>query len=124
MEAEIIAEIEETDCYVKPELSTVRFDAVGYEIQPYDIYVMGTALEGATDPANALKMTERYRKRYIPGTGVMKEGDYKFILNTTGQSPSYTQGSDGSVVFNEHETGNETPFTINKAGILCVEIEH
>ena len=29
LEAEIIAEIEETDCYVKPELSTVRFDAVG-----------------------------------------------------------------------------------------------
>ena len=24
----------------------------------------------------------------------MKEGDYKFILNTTGQSPSYTQGAE------------------------------
>lgn len=122
LEAEIIAEIEETDCYVKPELSTVRFDAVGYEIQPYDIYVMGTALEGATDPANALKMTEEISEEVYTWYGVMKEGDYKFILNTTGQSPSYTQGSDGSVVFNEHETGNETPFTINKAGFYVLKL--
>ena len=122
LEAEIIAEIEETDCYVKPELSTVRFDAVGYEIQPYDIYVMGTALEGATDPANALKMTEEISEEVYTWYGVMKEGDYKFILNTTGQSPSYTQGADGSVVFNEHETGNETPFTINKAGFYVLKL--
>ena len=99
LEAEIIAEIEETDCYVKPELSTVRFDAVGYEIQPYDIYVMGTALEGATDPANALKMTEEISEEVYTWYGVMKEGDYKFILNTTGQSPSYTQGTDCSFFF-------------------------
>ena len=122
LEAEIIAEIEETDCYVKPELSTVRFDAVGYEIQPYDIYVMGTALEGATDPVNALKMTEEISEEVYTWYGVMKEGDYKFILNTTGQSPSYTQGADGSVVFNEHETGNETPFTINKAGFYVLKL--
>lgn len=119
LEAEIIAEIEETDCYVKPELSTVRFDVVGYEIQPYNIYIMGTALEGATDPANALKMTEEISEEVYTWYGVMKEGDYKFILNTTGQSPSYTQGADGSVVFNEHETGNETPLPLIKQDFMC-----
>mgnify|MGYP007099754137 CR=1 FL=1 len=52
---------------------------------------MGTALEGATDPANALKMTEEISEEVYTWYGVMKEGDYKFILNTTGQSSSYTQ---------------------------------
>lgn len=64
-------------------------------------------------------MTEEISEEVYTWYGVMKEGDYKFILNTTGQSPSYTQGSDGSVVFNEHETGNETPLPLIKQDFMC-----
>lgn len=122
LEAEVIAEMEGSDYYVKPELSTVRFDVVGYDVQPYDIYVVGTALEGASNPDNALKMTEVISEEEYTWCGMMQEGSYKFVLNTAGQSPSYTQGADGGVVFNEQETGNETLFTIDKTGFYALKL--
>ncbi|HJD75245.1 MAG TPA: SusF/SusE family outer membrane protein [Bacteroides reticulotermitis] len=125
LEAEIIAEIEGTSQYVKPELSTVRFNVVGYQLQPYDIFVVGTAIDGL-DPAKAVKMAEEIPEERYVWSGIMKQGSYKFILSNTSLSPSYTQGAgQGSVVFNETETGNETLFSVKKDGFysLILNIE-
>ncbi|UAK41352.1 SusF/SusE family outer membrane protein [Bacteroides nordii] len=124
LEAEIIAEFEDANQYIKPELSVVRFNATGYEIQPYDIFVVGTAI-GGMDAAKALKMTEEIPEEKYTWNGVMKQGDYKFIMSNTDLTPSYTQGATpGSVILNESAAG-ETLFTISKAGfyVLTLNIE-
>lgn len=122
LEAEIIAKIEGVSQYIKPELSTVRFNVVGYEVQPHDIFVVGTAIEGL-DPAKAVQMTEEIPEEKYTWNGVMKEGTYKFILSNSSLTPSYTQGTEpGSVVFNETGTGNETLFTIEKDGFYSLTL--
>lgn len=121
LEAEIIAEVNGTDRYVKPELSTVRFNAVGYEVMPHDLFVVGTAIEGL-DPAKAVKMTEVVPEEEYTWSGLMKAGNYKFILSNTSLSPSYTQGTtQGSVVFNE-TAGNETLFSVDRAGYYVLKL--
>ena len=123
LEAEIIAEFEDANQYIKPELSVVRFNATGYEIQPYDIFVVGTAI-GGMDAAKALKMTEEIPEEKYTWNGVMKQGDYKFIMSNTDLTPSYTQGATpGSVILNESAAG-ETLFTISKAGFYAVSYTH
>lgn len=125
LEAEIIAEIEGGSHYVKPELSTVRFNVVGYEVQPYDIFIVGDAIDGL-DPSKAVQMTEEIAEEKYVWNGVMKTGTYKFILSNTSLFPSYTQGAaQGSVVYNETETANETLFSVGKEGFysLILNIE-
>ena len=125
LEAEIIAEFKEESQYIKPELSTARFNVVGYQVQPNDIFVVGTAIDGL-DASKAVKMTEEIPEEKYTWNGVMKQGSYKFILSNTSLSPSYTQGTaQSSVVFNETETGNETLFSIDKEGFysLALNIE-
>lgn len=122
LEAEVIAKIEGASQYIKPELSTVHFNVVGYEVQPHDIFVVGTAIEGL-DPVKAVQMTEEIPEEKYTWNGVMKEGTYKFILNNHSLMPSYTQGTEpGSVVFNETETGTETLFTIEKDGFYSLTL--
>lgn len=124
LEAEIIAEIEGISHYVKPELSIVRFNAVGYEVHAHDIFVVGTAIAGM-DPAKAVKMTEVVSEEQYSWSGVMKAGTYKFILGNTGLTSSYTQGTTpGSVVFDE-TGGNETLFSVDRDGyyVLTLNIE-
>lgn len=122
LEAEVIAEIEGTSQYVKPELSTVRFNVIGYQIQPYDIFIVGTAINGL-DPAKSVKMTEEIPEEKYTWNGVMKRGSYQFILSNISLLPSYTQGTEkGSIIFNETETGRETLFTVEKDGFYSLTL--
>ena len=55
--AEIIAEVSESKVYMKPEVSVVEFAITGFETEPRDLFIVGTAIEGM-DATKALKMEE------------------------------------------------------------------
>lgn len=120
---EIIAEVLKSDVYMKPELSTVDVYVTGYSIEPRDLYIVGSAVDGM-EPDKALKMEEIVSEKKYFWSGVLQQGDFKFIRTSTGLSPSYSQGTnDNTLAYNETENSNETLFHVSDAGFYVITVD-
>ncbi|WP_337789517.1 SusF/SusE family outer membrane protein [Phocaeicola plebeius] len=121
LEAEIIAEVSGGSVYMKPEISKVQFSVTGYYIEPRDLFIVGTAVEGM-DAAKALKMKEVISEQKYEWGGHLKQGDFKFIKSRTSLTPSYTKGADNkTLVYNETDGG--TLFHIGKDGYYFITVD-
>ena len=97
LEAEIIAEVSGGSVYMKPEISKVQFSVTGYYIEPRDLFIVGSAVEGM-DPTKSLKMNEVLSEQKYEWGGHLKQGDFKFIKSRTSLTPSYTKGADDNTI--------------------------
>lgn len=123
LEAEIIAEVSGGSVYMKPEISKVQFSVTGYYIEPRDLFIVGTAVEGM-DAAKALKMKEVISEQKYEWGGHLKQGDFKFIKSRTSLTPSYTKGADdNTLVYNETDGGTETLFHIDAEGYYFITVD-
>ncbi|MDD3077647.1 MAG: SusF/SusE family outer membrane protein [Paludibacter sp.] len=121
--AEIIAEASNSTVYMKPEISTADLNVTGYYIQPRDLYIVGSAVDGM-DPAKSLKMEEVTSEKKYTWAGVLQPGDFKFIKDTTNLYPSYSLGIGSNIlVYNETENSSETLFHIDNAGFYVITID-
>ena len=123
LEAEIIAEVSGGSVYMKPEISKVQFSVTGYYIEPRDLFIVGTAVEGM-DAAKALKMKEVISEQKYEWGGHLEQGDFKFIKSRTSLTPSYTKGADdNTLVYNETDGGTETLFHIDAEGYYFITVD-
>ena len=123
LEAEIIAEVSGGSVYMKPEISKVQFSVTGYYIEPRDLFIVGTAVEGM-DAAKALKMKEVISEQKYEWGGHLEKGDFKFIKSRTSLTPSYTRGADdNTLVYNETDGGTETLFHIDAEGYYFITVD-
>lgn len=123
LEAEIIAEVSGGSVYMKPEISKVQFSVTGYYIEPRDLFIVGTAVEGM-EATKALKMNEVLSEQKYEWGGHLKKGDFKFIKSRTSLTPSYTKGADNkTLVYNETDDGTETLFHIDKDGYYFITVD-
>lgn len=123
LSAEVIAEVTKSDVYMKPEISTVDFSVTGYYVQPRNLYIVGSAVNGM-DPAKALKMKELISEKKYVWTGFLQSGDFKFINDSTSLYPSYSQGVNvNSLVYNETNNNSETLFHIDSPGFYAITID-
>lgn len=123
LEAEIIAEVSGGSVYMKPEISKVQFSVTGYYIEPRDLFIVGTAVEGM-DATKALKMNEVLSEQKYEWGGHLMQGDFKFIKSRTSLTPSYTKGADNNtLVYNETGDGPETLFHIDTDGYYFITVD-
>lgn len=121
LEAEIIAEVSGGSVYMKPEISKVQFSVTGYYIEPRDLFIVGSAVEGM-DATKALKMNEVLSEQKYEWGGHLKQGDFKFIKSRTSLTPSYTKGADNkTLVYNETDGG--TLFHIDTEGYYFITVD-
>lgn len=120
--AEIIAEVSESKVYMKPEVSVVEFAITGFETEPRDLFIVGTAIEGM-DATKALKMEEVIPELHYTWSGMMQVGTFKFIRNQTNLYPSFSMGANVSkLVYNEIESASEVLFQILQTGFYTISL--
>lgn len=123
LSAEVIAEVSKSSVYMKPEISTVDFNVTGYYVQPRDLYIIGSAVNGSMDPAKALKMKEVISQQKYTWSGVLQQGDFKFIKSTTSLTPSYSQGVTSNTLVYTESTGSETLFHVDQVGFYVITLD-
>ncbi len=77
VEAEIIAEVQGGDHYMKPEISTTTVVVTGYEIQPRPLYLYSAA------GGEGLQMDELISETKYRYTGVLEQGTYNIAKSAT-----------------------------------------
>lgn len=113
IDAEVIAAPQGTDHYIKPMLSTVTFEAMGYA---GILYVAGSATAAGSDYTKALAMTKMAGQDTYTWTGVLEQGELVFVSDKSDDTPAYGMGDDAYTLKYSEAVQDATPFTIDRAG--------
>lgn len=113
IDAEVIAAPQGTDHYIKPMLSTVTFEAMGYASI---LYLAGSATSVGTDYTKAIAMTKVAGQEAYTWTGVLSEGEFLFVNQQADNSPAYGMGTDAYTLHYADSVAAAKAFTINRTG--------
>ena len=91
IEAELIANPLGSETYIKPMLSTVTFDAVGFANY---MYIAGSATAAGYDYANALVMDKIAGENAYTYRGVMQPGEFVFLMEQSAETDFIGMGAD------------------------------
>ena len=85
LQAEIIAEVSNSDKYLKPEISTVELNVTGYTTGPtvINVWLTGSATSTGWYTPFTLRMTESATKGIFTWEGNLTAGELKFPLSNT-----------------------------------------
>lgn len=119
IEAELIAQPENTDVYMKPVVSKVRFSVTSYSVQ---LYLVGSATPAGEDAANAILMKEVAAAQQYSWTGFLNPGKFYFPMSKDGTGGAYGRGDDDNHLAYK-EDGNATPFEINHSGYYTLLLD-
>ncbi len=118
LEAELIAQPEETAKYMKPELSTARITVTGYSVQ---LFIAGSATAAGDNVANAISLNEIVAAQQYTWTGYLKPGNFYFPMSREENLGAYGRGTDDNhLAFSE--TGDVTPFEITHEGFYTLTL--
>lgn len=95
VEAEIVATVEGSDIYMKPELSTTSVLLTGFRAVSRPLWIVNTAMDaGADDQMNEIVLSKQYSwyGKFGDGQGV------KFVYDKTTQLPSLNKGDDNNTI--------------------------
>lgn len=124
LEAEIIA-TSEGDYFVKPEISTIKFNITTFEIAPVNLYLVGSANPKGSKISNGIKLTEVIEGRDIGNKyqwqGILQEGTFKFANSNTEDLGSWSMGTDpAKLVKNSKSSDLDLEFTVTKPGLYSI----
>lgn len=115
IEAEILAVVESSPKYLKPEVSTTHFNIIGYE-PSNKLYLM--VENGGQKRTLEMKMTGEGIFKWSGELGIC---NFWFTRDSEKGFPSYMKGeSENSLVYSE--TGEGNPLSITEAGIYSITI--
>lgn len=116
IEAEIIAQPEGGEVYMKPEVSKVTFAATTYSV---NLYLAGTATAAGDDVSHAIAMTEVAAASQYTWTGALQPGTLFFPTSRDTKNGSYGAGVDGRI---QYFDGEPTPIEITHAGFYTINV--
>ena len=119
LEAEIIAHPKGLDTYVKPMLSTVTFDVMGYASV---LYMVGSATSVGDDYTVAIEMSKVPARNAYTWTGALTEGELLFLTSRSDSTGAYGQGATAQTLLYS-DTKEARPLTIHHAGYYVIEAD-
>lgn len=119
LEAEIIAHPKGLDSYVKPMLSTVTFDVMGYASV---LYMAGSATTIGDDYTAAIEMGKVPARNAYTWTGALTEGELLFLTARSDSAGAYGQGSTAQAL-RYTNLSEAQPLTITHAGYYVIEAD-
>lgn len=117
VEAEIIAQPEGTEKYMKPEVSKVTFNVKSYSVS---LFLAGTATSVGDDPTHALQLTEVTAASKYTWTGMLRKGTLYFPTSRDTKEGSYGAGADGTI---QYYDGEPMPIEITHDGFYTVDVD-
>ncbi|WP_029905372.1 SusF/SusE family outer membrane protein [Prevotella sp. 10(H)] len=118
MEAKIIADVNNSSIYLKPEVAVVPFTVKTYVTPPKPLYLVGSATTAGMDPAKGVLIDETINGRLYSWKGNLKKGEFKLIQSQDNMLPSFNKG-DGEfdIVERVDESEPDNMFPVEKDGL-------
>ncbi len=124
LEAEIIAS-SDGEFFVKPEISTTKFNVTTFEIAPVNLYLVGSANPKGAAVSNGIKLTEIVEGRDIgvkyEWHGILQKGTFKFVNSSTEDKGSWSMGGNNAkLVKNATSSNADLEFAVTKPGLYSI----
>ena len=116
IDAEIIARVDSSKQYQKPELASVSFYAKGFSLGPLPLYLVGSAISGGWDYSKGVKLTEIIERKQYSYTGNFSVGTFKVIESISNEFPSLNPLSDSLLYYRTSAENKDSLFSISKSG--------
>jgi hypothetical protein len=117
LEAQIIARVNNSPQYQKPEVSTSGFAVTSFSPGPLPLFMVGDAISGGWDYAAGKILPEKTERTIYNFTGDFSIGSFKVIEKPGSELPSYDPIAGNKIVYNETDpkTDNNV-FKVTQAG--------
>lgn len=116
LEVEIIAQVENSPQYQKPEVALTTFSATAFSQGPLPLFIVGDAISGGWDYNKGVKTNEIIERSQYTYTGDFSVGSFKIIDKPGSEWPSYNPNDATSLVYNKTDPGTVSNFNVTKAG--------
>lgn len=117
LEAEIIARVNNSPQFQKPELAFTSFFATTYNLPPLPLFLVGDAISGGWDYSIGKRITEVIERAEYIYTGNFSVGSFKIIEKSGNELPSYDPKNATNIVYNETEQRTkDNVFKVPNAG--------
>ena len=113
LDAEIIAVPQGLDHYVKPMISTITFEAMGYASI---LYLAGSATSVGTDYTKALAMSKVAGQDAYTWTGALDEGGFLFLVDRSDSTAVYGKASSEDALAYWETIAQAQSFSVSRAG--------
>jgi len=117
LEAQIIARVNNSPQYQKPEVSTSGFAVTSFSPGPLPLFMVGDAISGGWDYSTGKILPEKTERTIYNFTGDFSIGSFKVIEKSGSELPSYDPIAGNKIVYNETDpkTDNNV-FKVTQAG--------
>lgn len=116
LEAQIIAQVENSPQYQKPEVASTSFSATAFSQGPLPLFLVGDAISGGWDYNTGKKISEVIERSQYTFTGNFSVGSFKIIEKPGSEWPSYNPKDELNLVYNKTESPTVSNFNVTKAG--------
>lgn len=116
LEAQIIAQVENSPQYQKPEVASTSFSATAFSQGPLPLFLVGDAISGGWDYNTGKKISEVIERSQYTFTGNFSVGSFKIIDKPGSEWPSYNPKDELNLVYNKTESPTVSNFNVTKAG--------
>lgn len=117
LEAQIIAQVNNSAQYQKPEVSTSGFAVTSFSPGPLPLFMVGDAISGGWDYSTGKILPEITERTIYNFVGDFLIGEFKVIENPGSELPSYDPSTGNTIVYNETEARNaDNVFKVTEAG--------
>lgn len=115
-EAEIIAQVENSAQYQKPEVASTSFSATAFSQGPLPFFLVGDAISGGWDYNTGKKINEVIERSQYTFTGDFSVGSFKIIDKPGSEWPSYNPLDEFNLAYNKTQSQTASNFNVTKAG--------
>ena len=120
LEAQIIAQVENSPQYQKPEVASTSFSATAFSQGPLPLFLVGDAISGGWDYNTGKKISEVIERSQYTFTGNFSVGSFKIIDKPGSEWPSYNPKDELNLVYNKTESPTVSNFNVTKAGLYSL----
>jgi len=126
LEAMIIARVDNSTQYQKPEIAKAFFSVTAYSPGPLPLFMVGDAISGGWNYSTGKSLPEITQRTIYNFVGNFTPGSFKIIRTPGSELPSYDPAAGNTLIFNETEPRTENNvFKITQSGrhSLYIDIE-
>lgn len=116
LEVQIIAQVENSPQYQKPEVASTSFSATTFSPGPLPLFLVGDAISGGWDYNTGKLIKEVIERSQYTYTGNFSVGSFKIIDNPGSEWPSYNPKDETRLDYNKIDPGTVSNFNVTTAG--------
>ena len=117
LEVQIIARVDNSAQFQKPEIATAGFSATSFSPGPLPLFMVGDAISGSWDYNSGKSLPEITERTIYNFVGDFSIGSFKVIEKPGNELPSYDPAAGNTIVYNETNPRTDANvFKVDEAG--------